>query len=131
LKFINGHNTKFGLHRKGGTVRFEKYKDTSGEWRWRLKAANNRIVADSSESYKTEANVDRAIAMVRYFCDDVAIAEIVTVTKRGKDATVDKIDVGEVLIKLAKTADRSREKPIDVGKNLPKAKNVRKKGTRK
>jgi uncharacterized protein YegP (UPF0339 family) len=28
------------------------YKDTKGEWRWRLKAQNGRIVADSGEGYK-------------------------------------------------------------------------------
>jgi uncharacterized protein len=30
------------------------YKDTKGEWRWRLKAPNGRIVADSGEGYKNE-----------------------------------------------------------------------------
>jgi len=28
------------------------YQDTKGEWRWRLKAANGRILADSGEGYK-------------------------------------------------------------------------------
>lgn len=27
------------------------YKDTSGEWRWNVKAANGRIVANSGEGY--------------------------------------------------------------------------------
>jgi len=30
------------------------YKDTKGEWRWRLKASNGRIIADSGEGYKNE-----------------------------------------------------------------------------
>ena len=30
------------------------YKDAKGEWRWRLKAANGRIIADSGEGYTTE-----------------------------------------------------------------------------
>ena len=30
------------------------YKDQKGEWRWRLKAANGRIIADSGEGYKSE-----------------------------------------------------------------------------
>ena len=30
------------------------YKDSKGEWRWRLKAANGRIIADSGEGYKSE-----------------------------------------------------------------------------
>ena len=27
------------------------YQNAKGEWRWRLQAANGRIVADSGESY--------------------------------------------------------------------------------
>jgi uncharacterized protein YegP (UPF0339 family) len=28
------------------------YKDAKGEWRWRLVAANGRIIADSGEGYQ-------------------------------------------------------------------------------
>lgn len=31
---------------------FEIYKDAKKEWRWRLKASNGKIIADSAESYK-------------------------------------------------------------------------------
>lgn len=41
------------------------YKDTKGEWRWRLKASNGRILADSGEGYTTEkeckADIDRVM----------------------------------------------------------------------
>jgi uncharacterized protein YegP (UPF0339 family) len=30
------------------------YKDSKGEWRWRLVASNGRIIADSGEGYKNE-----------------------------------------------------------------------------
>jgi len=30
------------------------FKDTAGEWRWHLKAANGRIIADSAEGYKNK-----------------------------------------------------------------------------
>ncbi len=30
------------------------FKDSKGEWRWHLKAANGRIIADSGEGYKSE-----------------------------------------------------------------------------
>ena len=30
------------------------YKDNKGEWRWRLKASNGRVIADSGEGYKSE-----------------------------------------------------------------------------
>lgn len=45
-------------------MRFELYKDGSGEWRWRLQAANGEIVA-SGESYKNEEDARHAIALVR------------------------------------------------------------------
>lgn len=32
--------------------RAEFYRDGSGEWRWRVLAGNNRVVADSGEGYK-------------------------------------------------------------------------------
>ena len=31
----------------------EYYQDERREWRWRVRAVNGRIVADSSEGYKT------------------------------------------------------------------------------
>jgi len=31
---------------------FEVYQDRKREWRWRLRAGNGRIVADSGESYR-------------------------------------------------------------------------------
>lgn len=33
-------------------ARYEIYRDTAGQWRWRLVAGNGRIVA-SGEGYKT------------------------------------------------------------------------------
>lgn len=29
----------------------EVYQDKGGEWRWRLKARNGRVIADSAEGY--------------------------------------------------------------------------------
>jgi uncharacterized protein YegP (UPF0339 family) len=39
-------------------AKFEVYPDKSGQWRWRFRANNGRIVADSAESYvnKTDCN---------------------------------------------------------------------------
>ncbi len=31
------------------------YRDKRREWRWRIKAANGRIIADSGEGYKRQA----------------------------------------------------------------------------
>jgi len=38
----------------------EIYRDNSGDWRWRAKAGNNRIVADSGEGYTTKGGAMEA-----------------------------------------------------------------------
>jgi uncharacterized protein YegP (UPF0339 family) len=43
---------------------YHYYKDSKGEWRWRLKAANGRILADSGEGYTTEHECLAAIAKI-------------------------------------------------------------------
>lgn len=40
---------------------FEIYKDAAGEWRWRLRAVNGRIVADSAEGYAARRNAKLAV----------------------------------------------------------------------
>jgi len=42
-------------------MKFHIYKDHRGEWRWRLKAANRKTIADSSEGYSTKSNCRRAV----------------------------------------------------------------------
>jgi uncharacterized protein YegP (UPF0339 family) len=41
------------------------WKDANGQWRWHLVAANNRIVANSGESYYNEQDCLHAIALVK------------------------------------------------------------------
>jgi len=41
---------------------FELYKDDAGEYRWRLQAANNKIIADSAEGYNTKSGAEDGIA---------------------------------------------------------------------
>lgn len=36
------------------------YQDTRGEWRWRVVAGNNKIIADSGEGYDSKWNAERA-----------------------------------------------------------------------
>ena len=45
-------------------MRFHIYVDRQLEWRWRLMAANNRVVADSAEGYKNRADCLTAIGLV-------------------------------------------------------------------
>lgn len=33
-------------------MHFYVYKDKKGEWRWKLRAKNGKIIADSGEGYK-------------------------------------------------------------------------------
>lgn len=44
---------------------FHAYRDRNREWRWTLKASNNRIIADSGESYRRKADCMAAIAMMQ------------------------------------------------------------------
>jgi uncharacterized protein YegP (UPF0339 family) len=46
-------------------MEFEIYEDAAGGWRWRLRAANGRTVADGSEAYVSEGNVRRAVGMIQ------------------------------------------------------------------
>ena len=43
------------------SAHFELYRDAGGLWRWRLRARNGRIVADSAEGYASRRNARRAI----------------------------------------------------------------------
>lgn len=40
---------------------FEIYQDKAGEWRWRYRARNGRIMADSAEGYASNRNAFRAL----------------------------------------------------------------------
>jgi uncharacterized protein len=51
------------------------YKDLAGEWRWRLKAVNGRIIADSGEGYRNYADCIHGINLVA----SSAGTEIVTI----------------------------------------------------
>ena len=52
---------------------FEVYNDKAREWRWRLKGANNEIIA-TSEGYKEKAGCEEGIASVK---KNAQIAKIV------------------------------------------------------
>jgi len=44
---------------------FEIYRDAAGEWRWRLKAANHEVMADSGEGYQNLADCRVAVTKVK------------------------------------------------------------------
>lgn len=44
---------------------FDRYIDRNGEWRWRFKAPNGRIMADSAEGYSSLDALNDAIAVIK------------------------------------------------------------------
>lgn len=44
--------------------RFRIYRDKAGKWRWRLQAANGRVIADSGEAYTRPRDCRRAVRTV-------------------------------------------------------------------
>lgn len=44
---------------------FEYGQDREGQWRWRLKAVNARVLAESSETYEDESDCVDAILLVK------------------------------------------------------------------
>jgi uncharacterized protein YegP (UPF0339 family) len=46
-------------------MKYVIYKDGNNHWRWRLFAANNRIIADSGEGYWNKADCEHAINLVK------------------------------------------------------------------
>jgi len=46
-------------------MKFQVYKDTKNDWRWRLKAANGKIVADSAEGYSSKQACLNGINLVK------------------------------------------------------------------
>jgi uncharacterized protein YegP (UPF0339 family) len=48
------------------THRFIVYRDSKGEWRWRLRRyKGGKIIADSGEGYATERNAYAAVARMK------------------------------------------------------------------
>ena len=56
-------------------AKFEVFKDTKGEFRFRLKASNGQILA-SGESYKTKAGVLNGIASIKRNAPDATIVDV-------------------------------------------------------
>ena len=46
-------------------MKYHVYKDANNEWRWRLKAANGNILADSGEGYSAKADCLAGITAVK------------------------------------------------------------------
>lgn len=44
---------------------FEVYKDRMNQWRWRLKSANHKTIADSAEAYWNKSDAMDGITLVK------------------------------------------------------------------
>jgi uncharacterized protein YegP (UPF0339 family) len=64
------------VQRRIDDLAFETYEDQGGEYRWRLRGANDRIVADSGEGYDTESGVGDAVERVRNYAPDADVLAI-------------------------------------------------------
>ncbi len=46
-------------------AKFQIFTDRAGEFRWRLRANNNEIIADSAEGYKRKADCEHGVDLVK------------------------------------------------------------------
>ncbi len=46
-------------------AKFQIFKDRAGEYRWRLRADNNEIIADSTEGYKAKSDCENGNDLVK------------------------------------------------------------------
>ena len=59
-----------------GKSRFQVYIDKKGEYRWNLRAENNKIIADSAEGYHDKYDCLHGIQLVRELAPDVEIDDM-------------------------------------------------------
>jgi len=57
--------------------KFQMYMDNAGDWRWRFIAPNNKKMADSVESYRSESSCMNAIEVIRRESDKSKITKLV------------------------------------------------------
>jgi uncharacterized protein YegP (UPF0339 family) len=55
---------------------FEVYRDNAGEYRWRLQANNNEVVADSNEGYKSKESCLHGIEVVKGIAPSAPINDL-------------------------------------------------------
>ena len=46
-------------------ARFVIYRDSLGEYRWRFRATNGEIIADSAESYRSRYDCKQGVRLMR------------------------------------------------------------------
>jgi uncharacterized protein YegP (UPF0339 family) len=46
-------------------MRYEIYKDHTGDWRWRLRAQNGNVIAESGEGYRHRPDCENGIRLTQ------------------------------------------------------------------
>ncbi len=57
-------------------AKFQIFKDAKGEFRWRLRAGNNEVIATSGEGYKAKADCQHGIELVKRDAPAAPVDEI-------------------------------------------------------
>jgi uncharacterized protein YegP (UPF0339 family) len=58
-----------------GVAKFEMYQDRSDEWRWRFRADNYKIIADSAEGYVNKSDCRHGIDLLKKQAPDAEVEE--------------------------------------------------------
>jgi uncharacterized protein YegP (UPF0339 family) len=54
-------------------AKFELYNDSAGEFRWRLRADNGKVIATSGEGYKARGDCAHGIELVKRQAPDAGL----------------------------------------------------------
>lgn len=57
-------------------MRCEIYEDSFGGWRWRIKARNNRVIADGAEAYSERRKAVDAVQRLANAAGDLSLFEV-------------------------------------------------------
>ena len=71
------------LKEENAVSKFQIYQDRKGEYRWRLRARNGEIIADSNEGYSRKASCKHGIDLVK---EQAASATVEDQTERQAEA---------------------------------------------
>ena len=99
---------------KVANPKYQIFKDSTGEFRFHLKASNGEIIAQS-EGYQTKENCLNAIEVVKKSCD-AEIDDSTVVIKPSEDKT-SHIDIG--IPKVSSTSLAEKSKIVFVGNKTP------------
>lgn len=57
-------------------AKFQLYKDKAKEYRWRLRADNYEIIADSAEGYINKSDCEHGIELVKSLAPDAEVEDL-------------------------------------------------------